>query len=253
MDRLILVTNDDGVDAPGIHFLADCVSSMGRVIVVAPETAMSGMGHAVTIRTPLRFRRVADIGTIDRYSTNGTPSDCVKIALNKIVPRKPDLIVSGVNHGSNHSINILYSGTMAAALEGAMQHIPAIGFSFNDHREDADLSGLRGYIESICQRVLNSGLPDDVCLNVNFPATSEIKGVKVCRQSVGYWDEGFEARIDVHHEPYYWLKGDFIVPDNGPDTDENSLKNGYVSIVPVSIDLTAHRQLELIKNIFNKS
>jgi len=251
MEKLILVTNDDGIDAPGIKFLISFLRPLGRIVVVAPQTGMSGMGHAVTISTPLRIKQLASENGIDKYKTNGTPADCVKLALNQILDKKPDLIVSGINHGSNHSINILYSGTMAAAIEGAMQNIPAIGFSMFNYDTKLDFSFAGTYIKQICQNTLESGLPAGTCLNVNFPDNSSPKGIKICRQSIGFWDEGFEKRIDLHQKPYYWLKGEFIVPDQSSNTDDYALKNGYISIVPVTIDLTAHQNIESLKKTYN--
>ncbi len=252
MDKLILITNDDGIDAPGIKYLTSFLKSLGHLVVVAPETPMSGMGHAVTIRNPLRTQKVGEEPGIERHVTSGTPADCVKLALHSILKRKPDLIVSGINHGSNHSINILYSGTMAAAIEGAMQNIPSIGFSMFNHDPKIDFGFMEPWISDICQRVMAHGLPNGVCLNVNFPDSTSPLGMRICRQSIGYWDEGFEKRTDVHQQPYYWLKGDFIVSDGSQDTDHSALMNHYISMVPVSIDLTAHQHLKMMNQIFEQ-
>lgn len=251
MEKLILVSNDDGIDAPGIRYLISFLQPLGKVVAVAPSTGMSGMGHAVTIKTPLRIKKLPADNGIERYSTNGTPADCVKLAMDQILDRKPDLIVSGINHGSNHSINILYSGTMAAAIEGAMQNIPSIGFSMFNYDTNLDFSFAEESVQKICKATMETGLPEGTCLNVNFPDNTSPKGIRVCRQSIGYWDEGFEKRIDVHEKPYYWLKGDFIVSDKSEDTDDFALKNGYISVVPVTIDLTAHKHIEKIKQQLN--
>ncbi len=244
MDKVILITNDDGIDAPGIGFLTSFLQDFGKIFVVAPETGMSGMGHAVTIKNPLRIKSLGSEANIERYSINGTPADCVKLALDQIIKQKPDMIVSGINHGSNHSINILYSGTLAAAIEGAMQNIPSAGFSMCNHNPNIDLEFMRPYVKNICMRLMQNGPAENTCLNINFPNTDKPSGIKVCRQSIGYWDEAFDARLDVHNQPYYWLKGNFVVNDIPEDSDEYALKNGFISIVPISLDLTAHKALE---------
>ncbi|MDT8308098.1 MAG: 5'/3'-nucleotidase SurE, partial [Bacteroidales bacterium] len=244
MERpLILVTNDDGFDAPGIRFLADTVAKHGDVIVVAPGEAMSGMGHAITIKTPLRFHQIHPNGNYEIYRTNGTPVDSVKLAMHKILPRKPDILVSGVNHGSNASVNIIYSGTMAAVFEGAMAGIPSVGFSITDYDHAADLKITKPFIHEIVNFVLNQGLPNGISLNVNFPATDkgDYKGMKICRQALAYWKEEFEERYDPHNQPYFWMRGSFVNHDEELDTDEWALKNGYVSVVPVQFDFTAFR------------
>lgn len=243
----ILVTNDDGINAPGIKFLASVASQFGNVIVIAPEDGMSGMGHAITIKTPLRYRELSPNGAMKLYAVNGTPVDCVKLALRKIIKSKPDLLLSGINHGSNASVNIIYSGTMAAALEGAMAGIPSIGFSLLDYSHQAPLEHLKTFMETIIQNTLSEGLPDNVCLNVNFPsviAKSDIRGIKLCRQALGFWKEDFEERLDPHARPYFWLRGDFVRVDHGDDTDLAALENHWISLVPVHFDFTAYQALE---------
>ncbi len=250
MERpLILVTNDDGVSAPGIRFLIEQMRTLGDVVVVAPDKPQSGMGHAITIASPLRIQKIVETDTYKEYSCNGTPVDCVKIAEHKLLKRKPDLLVSGINHGSNSSVNIIYSGTMAAVLEGAMGGIPSVGFSLLDYSYKADFTPTKKYILNIAQNVLKHGLPKTVCLNVNFPAVaeSEIKGMKVCRQALAYWKEEFVEKTDPHDRNYYWLTGSFHNPDNGDDTDEWALKNNYVSVVPSHFDFTANQALSTIK------
>lgn len=246
---LILVTNDDGINAPGIRFLAKAVSELGDVVIVAPDKPMSGMGHAITIAIPLTCRRVSQNGSFEEYSVNGTPVDCVKLALNKILGRQPDLLVSGINHGSNSSVNIIYSGTMAATLEGCMNGVPSIGFSLLDYSVDADFSHSARLIKSISASVLSDGLPENTCLNVNIPKVSDLplKGVKICRQAIACWKEDFDMRIDPHNRPYYWLTGTFHLLDHGLDTDEHALKNNYVSVVPVYFDFTNHNAIEALK------
>lgn len=247
---LILITNDDGIYAPGIRFLIETIRPLGDVLVVAPDKPQSAMGHAVTIQSPLRLYKHAETPGYREYSCNGTPADCIKLGEKVILRGKPDLIVSGINHGSNASINILYSGTMAAVIEGAMENVPSIGFSLNDYLPSADFSHCGKVIISVASKVLQQGLPDGICLNVNIPALkgSPVKGIKVTKQAKAYWDESFDERKDPHTRDYYWLKGEFVNLDEGEDNDHWALNNNYVSIVPVQIDLTAHHMIEEIKN-----
>jgi len=252
MQPLILVTNDDGITAPGIRNLIEAVSGLGTVYVVAPDKPQSGMGHAITIHNTLRLQEFSVEENIKEYACSGTPVDCVKIAIDKLLPRKPDLIVSGINHGSNSSINIIYSGTMSAAVEGCIEGIPSIGFSLSDYALNADFSGAKEYIKTICSKVLANKLPDGICLNVNFPKLpkEEIKGLKVCRQAKAIWHEEFDERKDPSGKPYYWLTGKFVNLDEGNDTDEWALANGYVSVVPVHIDFTGYRAIDFLNNLF---
>jgi len=248
---IILVTNDDGVYAPGIRFLTSVAEQFGDVVVVAPLEGMSGMGHAITIKTPLRYRTISHNGSSKHIAVNGTPVDCVKIALRKILNRKPDLILSGVNHGSNASVNTIYSGTMAAAFEGAMAGIPSIGFSLLDYSHKAPLEHLHPWIATIIQDTLTHGLPPTVCLNVNLPAVNhpdEIRGIKLCRQAIGYWKEAFEERRDPHQQPYFWLTGDFVPLDHGTDTDLFALEQKFISLVPVHFDFTAFQSIPHFQN-----
>ena len=252
---VILITNDDGITASGIRHLINLMSQLGDVVIVAPDKPQSGMGHAVTFSSPLRGNLLSSQSGYLEYSCNGTPVDCVKLGQKVILKRNPDLIVSGINHGSNTSINILYSGTMAAVLEGAMENIPSIGFSLDDHSSIADFSHMDEYILSISRFVLANGLPPYGCLNVNFPAKQieKIKGVKVVRQGKAYWDEEFEERKDPRHRKYYWLSGQFRNIDSGTDNDEWAVSNNYVSIVPVKHDMTDYSAIEkLSKWNFNE-
>lgn len=246
---LILVTNDDGITAPGIRALIDVMKEIGDVVVVAPDSAQSGMGHAVTINNTLTLEKVDIDPTLElEYACSGTPVDCVKIALGQILDRKPDLCVSGVNHGSNSSINVIYSGTMSAALEAGMSGIPAIGFSLLDFSWNADFEQIKPFIKKITLEALAKGIPTDVVFNVNFPKlkTDEIKGIKVCRQAKATWEENFDKRVSPHGKEYFWLKGEFVNQDKGEDTDEWALQNGYISLVPVHFDLTAHHTIKRI-------
>jgi 5'-nucleotidase len=246
---LILITNDDSFSAPGIRYLIGVMREIGEVVVVAPDKPQSGMGHAITVSTPLRLQKLKSEKNYKEYFCNGTPVDCVKLAVDKVLHRKPDLLVSGINHGSNASVNIIYSGTMSAVIEGAMGHIPSVGFSLNDYAYTADFSHTALYIKSICMNVLENGLPESTCLNVNFPIKTDekLKGVKICRQADAYWKEEFSERQDPHGRDYYWMMGVFENFDKGKDTDEWALKNNYVSIVPVHYDLTAHDSIPVIK------
>jgi len=251
---LILVSNDDSIWAPGIRYLIELMRGIGRVVVVAPSDPQSAKSHSITITNPLRIKTIVNSDDYSEYSLNGTPVDCVKFALHRILDRKPDIIVSGINHGSNASINIIYSGTMAAATEGAMGGIPSVGFSILDYAEDADFSFAKEHILDIVTRVLDDGLPAKTALNVNFPKSNGKKynGLKVCRQADGYWREDFEERLDPRDgKPYYWLKGDFQIQDQGEDTDEFALQNYYVSLVPVKFDFTDYDNINLIKSFEN--
>jgi 5'-nucleotidase len=246
---VILITNDDGIEAPGIRHLIKLMRTIGEVVVVAPDKPQSGMGHAITIATPLRIEHVSIDEKHTEYNCSGTPVDCVKLAVNKILFGKPDLLVSGINHGSNASINVIYSGTMSAAVEGAIEGIPSIGFSILDYSFDANFDAADKYILSLARKVLKNGLPERTCLNANIPSSKKIKGIKVCRQAIAYWADDYDERKDPHHKKYYWLTGDFVNNDKGKDTDEWALKNGYISIVPVKYDFTDHQAISQIKNL----
>ena len=252
---LILVTNDDGISAPGIRNLIRIMKGFGDVVVVAPDKPQSGMGHAITIDATLRCDKVViDKGDQVEYACSGTPVDCVKLAVNQLMERKPDLCVSGVNHGSNSSINVIYSGTMSAAVEAALQAIPSIGFSLLDYDHNADFTEAEIYIKKITQSVLENGMARGVCLNVNIPKLKEdesIKGIKVCRQANANWEEEFEERKDPKGRAYYWLKGKFVNYDKGTDTDECALANHYVSVVPVQFDLTAYPAISALNKMFS--
>jgi 5'-nucleotidase len=238
---VILITNDDSIMSPGIRALVEAVKDLGDVTVVAPDKPQSGMGHAITIGNLLRLQEADIFGDIPAWSCSGTPVDCVKLAVDKILHRKPDICLSGINHGANHSINVIYSGTMSAALEAAIESIPSIGFSLLDYRMDADFSGAQKYAKLIVQHVLAQKNNDKhLCLNVNVPAVpaDQLKGAKLCRQAYAKYEEEFAERKDPHGKKYYWLTGEFVNFDKGRDTDVWALKNNYVSVVPVQFDLT---------------
>lgn len=248
---LILVTNDDGITAPGLRALIAVMSEIGEVVVVAPDKPQSAMGHAITINNTLHITKISKDGaSILEYSCSGTPVDCVKIAVNEIIHRKPDLCVSGINHGSNSSINVIYSGTMSAAVEAGIEGIPAIGFSLLDYDWLADFDAVSVFVKRIAQETLKNGLPEGVVLNVNLPKLKreQIKGIKISRQAKAMWVEKFDKRKTPHGKDYYWLTGEFVNLDSGEDTDEWALANGYISIVPVHFDLTAYHTIQKLNS-----
>lgn len=241
---LILVTNDDGITAPGIRTLIEVMNEIGEVVVLAPDSPQSGMGHAITLDSTIYCENIStDQVPQNEFRCSGTPADCVKMAVSEILERKPDLCVSGINHGNNSSINVIYSGTMSAAIEAGIEGIPAIGFSLLDFAWNADFEPLKPVVKKIAQEVLKNGLPDGVVLNVNFPKIKEFEGVRICRQARANWVEEFDKRVNPQGKEYYWLTGKFVNLDQGEDTDVWALQNGYVSIVPVHFDLTAHHTI----------
>jgi 5'-nucleotidase len=248
---LILVTNDDGITAPGIRALIQIMNTIGDVIVVAPDRPQSGMGHAITVDNVLHCNPITiDDGPQIEYSCSGTPADCVKMAVNEILNRKPDLCVSGINHGANSSINVIYSGTMSAAVEAGIEGVPAIGFSLLDFNYKADFKQGEEFVKRITLNALKNGIPEATVLNVNIPKLKKehIKGIKICRQANGYWREDFDKRKSPFGKEYYWLSGEFVNKDKGEDTDIWALENGYVSIVPVQFDLTAHHMIQKLNS-----
>ncbi|MBO7255573.1 MAG: 5'/3'-nucleotidase SurE [Paludibacteraceae bacterium] len=248
-DKLILITNDDGVNAKGISELVGIARKYGKVVVVAPDGARSGQSNAITMTEPLYKTKLLEEDGLTIYKCSGTPTDCVKMALNNILDKKPDFIFSGINHGSNSSVNVIYSGTMGAVLEGCSQGITSVGFSLCDHSKDADFSLFLPFVESIIAKVSTQDLPQGVCLNVNAPI-GEIKGVRVCMQSKGQWIEEFDKRVNPNGQIYYWMTGVFenAEPEN-TGTDEWALNNGFVSVVPTTCDLTHYESLAWLKKI----
>lgn len=255
-ERLIFVTNDDGVNARGLASLIGVMKDYGRVLVVAPEYAQSGMAHAITMGNPLYLRQVRKEPGVEVYACSGTPVDCVKMALDRLLAgQKIDLVCSGINHGSNAAINILYSGTMGAAIEGGFYNVPSVGFSLADHSENADFEASAHYVREIIDGIFESKPPVPFCLNVNIPRgkPQEIKGIRVCRQCRGSWREEFFCRQDPRGKDYFWLTGEFFNDEpEAVDTDQWALTNGYVSIVPVQVDLTDHQQVVSFGKIFNR-
>lgn len=238
----ILITNDDSISAGGIKALVEAMKPLGDLLVVAPDKPQSGMGHAITIHDPLRLKRSNEFQGVEAYTCTGTPVDCVKLAIYEIIKDRPTLLVSGINHGSNAATNVLYSGTMSAAVEGAIENIPSIGFSLLDYAADADFKAAAHYARVIAKGVIENGLQPGVCLNVNIPKgkIEEIKGLKICRQGKAFWEDSFDKRKDPFGGEYYWLTGAFARTDKGEDTDLWALDNNYVSIVPTHFDMTAH-------------
>jgi len=250
-EKLILVSNDDGVQAKGLKTLIEVASRYGKVVVVAPAEAMSGMSHAITIKTPLRVKRMQKSDSLEIYACQGTPVDCVKLALNQLLNgKKPDLVLSGINHGSNSSSSVVYSGTMAVAMEGCINQIPSVGFSLLSYDPDADFTAAGMIVEKVVSNIIEKGLTEGVCLNVNIPYLEfdKLKGIKVCRQAKGLWKEEFVKRVDPHQGEYYWLTGYYLnMEENSDETDEYALAHDFVSIVPIQIDLTSYKSIPEIE------
>ncbi|HAD34148.1 MAG TPA: 5'/3'-nucleotidase SurE [Chitinophagaceae bacterium] len=236
----ILITNDDGVTAPGIAALVEVAKQFGKVVVVAPDAPQSGMGHAITIGKPLRMNPVHIFGDVEAYQCSGTPVDCVKLAVDKVLHHKPDFCFSGINHGANHSVNVIYSGTMSAAMEAAIEGIPAIGFSLLNYAYDADFGLAQQVAHEMIHQISSGQIPKKGLYNVNIPNVNpkQYKGLKFCRQANAKWKENFIDRVDPHGKKYYWLTGEFQNLDKGKDTDVWALQHHYASVVPVQYDLT---------------
>lgn len=249
---VILITNDDGYSAPGIMNLVEAVKDLGKVVVVAPDKPQSGMGHAITIGHPLRLHKVHVFGDIEAYACTGTPVDCVKLAVDKVLHRKPDLCLSGINHGANHSINVIYSGTMSAAVEAAIESIPSAGFSLLDYNLEADFTGARKYARLVVEKMLTTKLDKHTVFNVNIPSVPVelLNGILVCKQAYAKYEEDFVERTDPNGKKYYWLTGEFVNFDKGTDTDVWALANNYVSVVPVQFDLTNYVLKDKLKKMW---
>ncbi|TDH28009.1 5'/3'-nucleotidase SurE [Segetibacter sp. 3557_3] len=252
-EPIILITNDDGISAPGLKALVEAVKDLGKIVVVAPDKPQSGMGHAITIGHPLRLHSANSFfDGVEAWQCSGTPVDCVKLAVDKVLHRKPDLCLSGVNHGANHSINVIYSGTMSAAVEAAIESIPSLGFSLLDYNIDADFTGAKKFARLLVQQLLSRKVIDKhLCLNVNIPSVDVnlIKGMKLCRQAYAKYEEDFDERKDPNGRKYFWLTGEFINFDKGKDTDVWALNNNFVSIVPVQFDLTDYKLKDKLRKI----
>ena len=246
---LLLISNDDGYQAKGINSLIEMLKDIADILACAPETACSGMACAFSATTPLRLHLREKREGVEVWSCNGTPVDCVKMALAELVPRKPDMVIGGINHGDNASVNVHYSGTMGVTLEGCMKYIPSVAFSLCDHREDADFEPLRPFVRTITERVLKEGLPLGVCLNVNFPLVTDYKGVRVCRMAKGTWGNEVAKCHHLRGYDYWWMVGNYTNDEpEAEDTDNWALTHGYVAITPAQIDVTAYSALDLIKN-----
>lgn len=249
---LVLVSNDDSVEAPGLLRLIDCLPEDADVIAVAPRYPQSAKSSALTVMQPLRIKTMPDYGRARVFAVDGTPVDCVKIALGEIVPRRPDLVLAGVNHGSNSGINVLYSGTMGAVMEGCMSGICSCGFSLTHHSMKADFAPGMPHIRRIVESLLRDPLPEGICLNVNIPARVEPKGVKVCRAARGYWTNGFEKYLDPAGQPFFMLSGRFVNSEpDAADTDEYWLSHDYISAVPVAVDMTAASSTDFLSKRFD--
>lgn len=251
MRPLILITNDDGVAAKGLDTLCEVAMEFGDVVVMAPERNASGKGLSLTSERPLRANEVRTDKGISVYACDGTPVDCVKLAVEHFCPRKPDLVLSGINHGSNSSINVLYSGTMGAVIEASVMGFCAIGFSLLNHNPEADFGPSVPYVSHIIGRVLEQGLPDGVSLNVNIPRlpAADIKGMRVCCEAKAMWKDSFEKRVDPIGRPYYWLTGKFLCDNPPANSDETALREGYVSVVPIHGDYTHYAAIDRINNM----
>lgn len=244
---LIFISNDDGVSAKGINELIRFLRPLGDIVVMAPDSARSGNGCALSVTTPVFYELLSEEPGLKIYSCTGTPTDCVKLACNTVLDRNPDLIVGGINHGDNSGTNVHYSGTMGVAIEGCLKGIPSIGFSLCDHAPDADFQPVEKYIQQIASTVLEHGLPVRTCLNVNFPC-GEIKGIKVCEQAVGQWTREWEPCPRRGKSNHYWLTGEFInlEPEN-EKSDNWALANGYVAITPTTVDMTDYDFIDILR------
>lgn len=245
---LILISNDDGVTAKGINELIAYLRPLADLVVMAPDSGRSGMAGAITADKPVRYSLVRKEEGLTIYKCTGTPADCIKLAVFDVLDRDPDVIIGGINHGDNSAVNVHYSGTMGIVIEGCLRGIPSIGFSLCDHNPEADFTPTKPYIQAITQKVLENGLPQGVCLNVNFPLCSEFKGIRICRQTVGRWEKEWEKRERPHVGPYFWLTGNFEnhEPD-AKDSDHWALNHGYVAITPTQIDVTAYHFMEELR------
>ncbi len=250
MRPYVLISNDDGVDAPGINFLIDTLRPVADILVMAPDSARSGFSCSITSAHPITYKVLRKEEGLTVCSCSGTPTDCVKMALNLFKEREFDLVIGGINHGDNSSVNAHYSGTMGVAIEGALQGYPSIAFSLCNHRTDADFAPLRPYLVDLMFKAIAAGLPPFTCLNVNFPLAPKFKGVKVCRMAKSRWQNEVEHRTHPYGGDYYWLVGECReLEPQATDTDRWALANGYVAITPTQLDVTAYALVDALKNI----
>jgi len=255
MPDWILVTNDDGIFSPGILFLSSVAKQYGKVMVIAPDKPQSGMGHAITINSTLRINKSSYHQVEEEYSCSGTPVDCVKMGIHHFLKRKPDLILSGVNHGSNSSINVIYSGTMSAALEGALEGVPSIGFSLCNYSVEARFEQYESVVKEVIEKAIQEKMPEGTCWNVNIPDVpgEMIKGIRFVRQAKARWEEYFDERKDPYGKPYFWLTGRYVnLEPHATDTDEWAIQNCYVSVVPTHADLTDYQHLHALKSHYHE-
>jgi len=251
MDRpLILISNDDGFEAKGIRFLTDIARQYGDVVVVAPEGGRSGTALSVTFQQVLTARQLTDEPGLKIYACSGTPGDCVKLALDRFCPRKPDLVLAGINHGDNSAVNVHYSGTMGVVIEGCLKKIPSIGFSHCSHDSDTDFEPMVPYIRRVIDFVMVNGLPAGICLNVNAPVNLPYKGLKVCRMGQGQWTKELEGRMSPRGSQYYWLVGEFVSSDDPKvESDWNELQRGFVTVTPTKVDITAYEVMDKLREL----
>ncbi len=249
---LILITNDDSIDAPGLKRLIDVARPLGEVVAIAPSEPRSGQSSAITVNSPMRIVPAEEYNGVTIYTVNGTPVDCVKLGMHAVMSRKPDLILSGINHGSNSGNNIIYSGTMGAVLEGCMLGIPSVGFSLLHHSLKADFTYATPFVDEITRRVIDRGLPDGICLNVNIPSRCKPEGVKVVRAAHGHWTEEYARYEDPHGKPFYWLTGRFVNAEPGnPETDEYWLDRKFVTVVPARPDQSALDAISSVESLLD--
>lgn len=245
---LILISNDDGHEAKGINELISFLRPLGEIIVMAPDSARSGMSCAITADRPVKYSLVRKEKGLTVYKCTGTPADCIKLAAFDVLDRQPDVIIGGINHGDNSAVNVHYSGTMGVVVEGCLRGVPSIGFSLCDHDPDADFSPLKESVCRITSKVLQSGLPTGVCLNMNFPKLKEFKGIRICRQTIGKWENEWEKRQRPHGGDYFWLTGNFVNHESeNEDTDQWALSHGYVAITPTRVDVTSYETMEQLR------
>ena len=250
---IILITNDDGIYSTGLRYLIGLMNNIGKVVVVAPDGPQSAQSHAITINKPITCEKIKiDEGKQIEFICSGTPVDCVKLALAEILDRKPDICISGINHGSNASINVIYSGTVSAAIEASVHDIPSVGFSILDYSTTTEFKHTETHIINIVRNLLSSNL--NVCLNVNIPKYSEnkIKGIKIAKQAKGKWIEDFDERVSPMGKRYFWLTGEFIKEDESNEADQNLLDDNYISVVPIRYDLTDYSQIDDVKRLLNE-
>jgi 5'-nucleotidase len=245
---LILISNDDGIHAPGINALAEEIKKIGDIVIVAPDKQQSAVGHAITMNSPLRVQKVDKQGTFFGYAVDGTPADAVKLAVRSLLPHPPDLVISGINHGSNTAISVIYSGTVSAATEGTILGIPSFAISLTTY-DEADFSYAAAFARKLSLKIIEQGLPKGTLLNVNVPpvAASEIKGIVITKQGKSVWNDEFESRRDPNDREYFWLKGDLLELDHDDDIDQRAVLNNKVSITPIHYDLTDYATFEAMK------